>query len=158
MPAVEKSKSGSGTVAGKPPARPLKIQSPEIRRWFMKFNSKLPTRWPLVPSPDQDCFAGNLVDEVDDFHFLPNYKSLRDNCQAALRTNVLCEAFRAQRTSSLGPLNRHGDPGIQPPGATNMFPPLFKFDVFYERHLNLPRADLHRGLGFAPQFPPGGLP
>lgn len=123
----------------------------------MQFNSQLPPRWSLVPAPDQHCFAGDLVDQVDDAHFLPNYKPLRDNSKAALGTNVLCEAFRTQGTSTLRPLNRNANSRIEPPRATNMLSPLFKFDVFYERHSD-PPAGLQRGPGSTIQFVRGAQP
>jgi len=112
----------------------LEIKSPEIRRRFQQFHAKLPSCRTFVSAPNDGCFAGNLVGEVDEAHLLSHAEALRHDGKAALWTDVLCVAHGAQNTTGFRPFNSHRNSRIETSRAANVPHSFFKANLFGKRH------------------------
>jgi hypothetical protein len=101
----------------------LKVESPKIQIGILQFQAQLPTLSSFVSAPDQDGIAGILIGEVKEPQSLPNDKSLRYYCQAALATNVCGVSFGTQFFARIVPLDGHGDARVDALAAANLAHP-----------------------------------
>ena len=112
----------------------LEIQPPEVLHRLVKFDSQLPSRGALVPTPDQVRVVGIPVDQVDHPNLLPDRESVWRYREAASCADVFRIPLCPDHLPLLGRLDGHGHAGIKPSYTANFLSSRLNFHMFLQWH------------------------